>query len=457
MSPVRRRSAAKRLGSPIGPAALVAVALATAGGCTPREPAPDAEFLFVTGDSTFWVTAISETIKTRGAPMLVARVDGRFTEIYVVDDDRSYFDAVFVGHRLFARDLERGDSVELHHDTTVTRLAMDYARRHPDESQLGPEDPENDNPAIRATADIEILGVHGPYLSYEHHTDVETRDEASRDHRHRYRRGVIDVRSGKEVRLSDLFARRESDSTIAAARAEWIGARDTILARLDAGAARVRRTVADFEFSATSFGIGSDGQAPTVRFAVPGSGTNPDIEPVELGARTMSAPAWWTAVAPELPAESGSIAAWSHGDDTVVVNNAAAARSWTVSLARGGIAARPVAQVSSAVERVLWLDSLMPVKARNALRRAFAEAGDYEGERQIAAAGAAVHLASHERFGPPRPSSTRVAVRVVRADDAAGRECAWARIRRRAPRDAGQDGRGVRDATCAETLRHRLD
>lgn len=438
-------------------AALPFLVIAAIAACAPREPAPDLEFLFVTGDSTFWVTSTGGAIKTRGAPMLISRVEGRFTEIYVVDDDRSYFDAVFVGHRLYARDLERGDSVELHHDTTVTRLAMDYARRHPDESQLGPDDPENDNPAIRATADIEILGVHGPYLSYEHHTDVETRDETSRDHRHRYRRGVIDVRSGKELRLSDLFAKRASDSMIAAARAEWVSARDTILARPGTGAARARRAMADFEFSAASFGIGSDGQAPTVRFAVPGSGTNPDIEPVELGARTMTPPPWWAAVAAELPVESGSIAAWSGGADTVMVNNAAAARVWTVALARAGAGARPVGQVSSAVERVLWLDSLVSAKGRNALKRAFAEAGEYGGERQIADTRAAMHLPSHERFGPPRAASPRVAVRVVRADDAAGRECARPRVRWRTARDARQDGRGVRDATCAEALRHRLD
>ncbi len=85
--------------------ALVVSAVACGGGI----PKPDAEFLVVSADSTFWVTVANGTARIRGVPMLVSQVDGRLSELYVVDDDHSFFDAVFVGHRLFARDLERGD------------------------------------------------------------------------------------------------------------------------------------------------------------------------------------------------------------------------------------------------------------------------------------------------------------------------------------------------------------
>jgi hypothetical protein len=36
-------------------------------------------------------------------------VDGRFYELNVTDDDRSYGDAVLVGQRVYRRDLENDD------------------------------------------------------------------------------------------------------------------------------------------------------------------------------------------------------------------------------------------------------------------------------------------------------------------------------------------------------------
>ena len=60
------------------------------------------------GDSTFWVSSDSTGMRVRGSPMLLARWDGRFYEVYVADDDRSYYDAVFVGQQVFRRDLLTG-------------------------------------------------------------------------------------------------------------------------------------------------------------------------------------------------------------------------------------------------------------------------------------------------------------------------------------------------------------
>jgi len=450
---------------------VVVVAL---GACARREAVPDAELLVISADSTFWVTAAGGTVRTRGVPMLVSRVDGAFRELYVVDDDHSYFDAVFVGHRLFARDLERGDSIELHRDTVVQRLARDYAAQHPEEAPLGPDEPENENSAIRATSDLEILALHGPYLSFEHHTDVEVSDEHSADHRHGYGRGVLDVRSGKPVTMADLFGRAAADSAITAGRREWRTARDTLLATPGVATPRrnaMRRALAAFEFDATSFTVGAELQTPTVRFAVPGRGQDPDIEPVELSWRRMPVPAWWGAAAAELPVESGNHEAWANGRDTLTSTANRDAHTWALRLRLGGgraPGARGVVTLSSAVERVIWLDSTVTPTARAALRQAFAEAAEYEATGQVVSArrsgtaaalasgNAAVHLPSHGKGDQGGAHGPRIAARVVGTDDAAGREHPRPRVRRRDPRDAGQDGGGVRDTPRTKAVRHRI-
>lgn len=458
-------------------------------GCAKPARLPDAELLVISADSTFWVTSTGGTIRVRGVPMLVARVDGTFRELYVADDDRSYADAVFVGHRLFSRDLERGDSLELHRDTVVQSLARTYERRHPDEAPLEPDDPENDDASVRATGDIEILALHGPYLSFEHHTDVDTRgDELPDAHQHSYRRGVLDIRTGRVVALSELFAHLSTDSAISAGRDEWRRARDSLLVAPGIAVRRVRGALDAFAFDAGSFTLGSAGFAPTVRFAVPARGTNPDIEPIELSSRRMPVPAWWGAAALELPQESGDQAVWGRRADTLIVSANHDTRLWELRLRVGAAGARAVARpvarlvarFSSPVDRVIWLDSTVPPSARAALTRAFAEASEYDGAGQVAAGrlnGAAgtftaegfaalrdridfqhhaKAVASTAAHPTRRSHGPGVAARVVGPDDAAGREHARSRLRRRDPGDAGQDRGRVRHAPRAVAVRHGI-
>jgi hypothetical protein len=411
-------------------------ALALLAACERPAPRPERELLLVTADSTYWITASGTDVKSRGVPMLVARVAGRFTELYVADDDRSYYDAVFIGHRLFARDLQRGDSVELHRDSVVARLAAEYAQAHPGEQPLSPDEPENDNAAIRATSDIEILGIHGAYLSFEHHTDVDTRDEKSSEHRHEYRRGVLDARNGKPARLAELFGEESAARAAGEAITEWNAAKDSLIARAGSGgttAARARKAIADFRFDRESFAIGSDGAAPTIRFAPPARGVNPEIEPIELSPRRITAPGWWTEAAAELPIAPVDSSLWAN------------------------------LKFSSPVERVIWLDSTVTDAERAALLRAFDEAANYDGQRQVAAqpvpqmapGRAGMHLGLHDLL-TSRAAGARVAARVVGVDDARRRECARPRVRRLDPRHARQDRGCLRDASLAQAVRHRI-
>ena len=443
---------------------IVAAALAIAAGCRPNARTPDAELLVVSSDSTFWITDVGGRVQVRGVPMLVARVDGRFRELYVVDDDVEYPDASFSGHRLYSRDLIANDSVELHRDTTVARLAADYARTHPDESRLGEDDPESDNPSLRAADDVEILGLHGPYLSVERRLDVDGQGEGAQ-HRHAFSRAVLDVRTGEEMTAAALFGEGAARAAVAAARTEWTSGRDSLLAS-GRSVAAARRALGQFAFSDASFTLGSEARRPTIRFAVPVAGTSPNLEPIELSAQRIATPAWWADAEPQLPEESGNVASWNRGRDTLLVTADRGAGLWSLALhgPPGGV--RRAGRVSSAVERVIWLDQALPATDRHALERAFAEAATYDGGGQIAGlprAGSITAAALHLNYGPygrcsaSRAPRERVAARDVRADDAAGRERPWARVRRRAARDARQDGGGLCDAPRAQAVRHRLD
>ncbi|HVZ47145.1 MAG TPA: hypothetical protein VG916_00045 [Gemmatimonadaceae bacterium] len=437
---------------------LVAGAGAVALAACDHAPPAEVECLVVTADSTFWVTSDHGVVHARGVPMLVARIEGRFKELYVADDDRSFYNAVFVGYRLFARDLARGDSVELRRDTTVARLAADYAAAHPDEEPLQPDEPENDNAAIRATSDLEILGVHGPYLSFEHHTDVDARDETLSEHVHEYRRGVLDARTGAPQTIASLFGADAADTMTVGARREWRDMRDTVLAAAGrSGASRARRSIDEFAFDASSFSIGSRGPNAMVTFAVPASGRDPDLDPVELSPRAVAAPAWWPLAAAELSVAAGEGGTWVRGIDTLRARVERGSRTWTIALRHGAADETSVVRVASAVERVLWLEPGLARDARAALVRAFAEAGDYDGDRQIAAldpSRAPLHLASHERR--PRATGPRVRPRDVRPDDAAGREHPRPRVRRRDHGDARQDGGRLRDASRPQAVRHGI-
>ena len=95
-----------------------------------------AEFVLAAGDSSFWVTSMNGSVHVRGAPLDVARVEGRLYELYVTDDDRSFGDAVLVGQHVYRRDLITDDSLLVYQDTIVPRVARLYARLHPDDAPV---------------------------------------------------------------------------------------------------------------------------------------------------------------------------------------------------------------------------------------------------------------------------------------------------------------------------------
>ena len=96
---------------------------------------------------------------------MLAREAGRFHELYVADDDRSFYDAIFVGQRLYRRDLITGDSMQLLSDGEVADMAERFAVEHPDERPLGTDEEGAQHPRTSAMAELRVLDLHEQNLN----------------------------------------------------------------------------------------------------------------------------------------------------------------------------------------------------------------------------------------------------------------------------------------------------
>ena len=345
-----------------------------------------AEFIVTTADSAFWVTSDRQGVRLRGVPMVLARVDGRFHEIYVADDDRSFYDAVFVGQRIFVRDIASGDSTELFADTIVSRLARAYASAHPDDDPLTPDEQASVRPRTTATADLEVLDVHGPYLSFEYHSDLDFTGQRGLADRHAVRRMVIDLRDGTSPGLSKLFGGESAGRAAAAAAREWDRRRDSMLASGARSGRGGSRANAEFTFDPASFSLAAAHGAPRVVFAVPGESSRGPVRPVELSAQAVVAPSWWREAAGELPtAGADSVDRWTRGRLSVVARPDSSGNHDRLSLHDEGGGSWDIGVVAAPVTRVFWLDRGVSADMRKALRRAFNEASAYAEDTRVAA------------------------------------------------------------------------
>lgn len=360
---------------------LLPLLLVAACARPPKGPAPRTEFLVANADSTFWVTSDARGIRMRGAPLVLARDAGRFHELYVADDDRSYFDALFVGQRLYRRDLITGDSTELLSDGEVAEMADRFAREHPGERPLGADEEGAANPRTSAMAELHLMDVHGPFASFEHLTDIDIRGGSSR---HAAHGGVVDLRTGEERTVRDLFGAEEENRIVPLGEAAWSDARDSLLAAAGARGSAARSAIEHFEFSMGSFALAAQDRVPQVRFVVPGSGGNAGGVTILLPPQRVAEPAWWQEVRDELPLGPPSQPRWprEHFELLARMDTSGGDRA-TLSL-RDGEREWPVGVVRGPVRRVFWLDeSALTREGRRALIRAFDEASLYGEQSRI--------------------------------------------------------------------------
>lgn len=376
-------------------AAALALPLAGTLACRgePPRPVPAAEFLVAAGDSTFWVTSADGRIRVRGAPLQLARVDGRFVELYVVDEDRSYFDAVLVGQRIYRRDLLTNDSVLVFRDTVVAPLAERYAELHPDERPLGPDDETAERPATIVTIEVELLPAYGPHLSYEYHADL---DADFAEEVHETRRGVLDLRTGAASSLGGLFGDSAAARLVADGRRQFDVLLDSVLAARREEAARVAQAIGDFDFDATSFSLLDSARRPQVLFVVPGRGEAGGG--LVLPVTPLDAPVvpGWAAIAEGLPlSEPGagvagdcpaadpescraSVLRWPRDGYDVVARFDRPVERVVVALRDTLAVEWGAARLPAPVSQIFWLDRpAIDSSTRRALEAAFDEAALY--------------------------------------------------------------------------------
>lgn len=278
---------------------------------TTRTPAPRLELLLEAGDSTFWLRSGPDGVRLRGSPILLARIDGRYHELYVVDDDHSFYDAVFVGQRLWRRDLLTGDSTVLVSDSLIHAAATRWARRHPQAEPLAPDEQESDAPSTVATGEIEVLDVLGPWVTIQRSIDVDIEGEP---HFHSRRREVLDLRTGRAAALDDVLGPEGARTALDAARARYATVLDSVRQARDERGRRAALALASFPFDSTSFGLAARDGSPVVTFFVPGHGEDGGGRVLELAPVAVAPPVWWRDVAPTLPRSiADSVDRWQIG------------------------------------------------------------------------------------------------------------------------------------------------
>ena len=359
-----------------------ALALALLGGllqasCRRDGSAPEAEFIVAAGDSTYWVRSTGSAMRVRGSPMVLARLEGRFKELYVVDEDNSFENALFVGQTLYMRDIIAGDSTQLFRDTLVSRLADKYQRRHPDARKLAPDEETAEEPATTATAEVSVLGVLGPFLSIEYHADTSG---AGDDTWHMTRHAVIDLRTGKQVALTDILGKEEGDGLLKRGRILYRETVDSIRRDRRPEARRAAQSLERFRFDPSSFSLVAPNGTLMIAFSAPGAGTGGEGFVLPMRPLAVVAPAWWSDARGALPTSTREREElWSRGSYVVKAVYDTSAKPVLLSLADSAGHEFAVGGVAAPVHRIYWLDRpAIDRSERMALTRAFDEAAQYD-------------------------------------------------------------------------------
>ena len=355
-------------------------------------PPPAADFVLAAGDSSFWVSSADGAVRVRGAPLDLARVDGRLYEIYVTDDDRSYGDAVMVGQRVYRRDLVTDDSLLVYQDTIVPRIARQYAQSHPDDTPLAPDEDESDDPLWTAATTLDLDDVAGPFVSYSLHADVE-RDDAPLWHTSR--RGVIDLRTGGSATLAAVAGTASADVE-RTRRSVMEATLDSVRVRGDEVSERAAAVLPHYRLDPASFSITTLDGAPAVSFALPGEGDGDAGHLLALAPIRIGEPAWWSSAASSLPVTSvdGLRDVWRHERYEVVVHYDPDRGDARLVLRDSTSREFTVGRIPAPATRIIWLDH-PPIDAgtRRALTRAFDDAMLYD---------ESVRAVAWRRSAPPR-------------------------------------------------------
>lgn len=359
-------------------ACVASLALAACGK-TPEAPPrpPTGEFLLAAGDSTYWIRSGPEGVRVRSAPILLTRVDGKFYEVFVADDVHDFDNASFASAKAFRRDITRDDSLLIFADSTVDREGIAWRRAHPQAAELEPDDVDPDAaPPTLVTDDIEVVDVHGPWLTYTYSLNVDVAGRTN--HLHTRRRGVLDLRDGSRASIAAVFGASEATRMNMAGALAFAALRDSIRNSKDTRGTMARQALGSFAFDTMNYGITDVGLEPAVSFEVSGAAADGEAISLFLPLEKVAAPAWWGDVKATLPGWSSDSAKmlWSRDGYQVVARPAVNGDVIFVSLydrpATGAPHSWPIAAVPSPAYQLIPLDA-PPVDSatRIALSRAF--------------------------------------------------------------------------------------
>jgi len=352
--------------------------------CRTEKPAPpQAEFLVAAGDSTFWVKSTPDGVRARGSPLQLAHYGGRFYEIYVVDDDRSYTDASIVGQQVWRRDLIGGDSALIFRDTTMEGIERWYARTHPDDVPLDSDEDLDPDPRVTASSEVDVLDQFGPYVTFEYRADLSVRGS---DDWHVARHGVLDLRRGGSAPLGALFGPRNAANLLRRGRLLYSQELDSVLASRDVRARAAASAIGDFQFDSSSFGLMALNHAPAVQFVAPGRGTRAGGLLLPLPPIRAAPAPWWDSASAVLAGSTDTSGDhWTHAGYTVVAREEPDGGGEDLSLVDVTGRRWPIGRVPEPVRRVYWLDPPSTDSTTlRALARAFDEAALYSDESRTA-------------------------------------------------------------------------
>lgn len=421
-------AAARPRRRPAGHPLLVA-SLVLSGGvaCGRERPAvrpPDAEFLIAAGDSTFWVQAGAHGVRMRRAPLILAQLGDRYYELYVADDDRSFYDATFVGQRIYRRDLVSNDSIVVFDDPVVPRMALAYARSHPDDQPLGADAEGSESPHTVVTTEAEIIEVVGPYATVEHHTDI---DIDRGEDRHVTRRGVVDLRAGAMASLAAIIGDSAAHDVGVAGRRAHAAALDSVRRSGAVGDTsdprrRAAEAISAFPFDEQSFSLTVHDGLPAIAFLVPGVGERAGGLSLPLPPEPAPPGSWWPSARRSLPTRTdASSVEWRGERYDVIARDERSGERAMLLLRDRARREWPLGPIPYPAQRLWRLDSPpTDAAARRALARAFDESVLYGDDARTASAHPAaawpsreVRLASRavrpptRQGGPPTEKSMR--------------------------------------------------
>jgi hypothetical protein len=341
---------------------------------------PDVAAVIAAGDSTYLLERASGSFTLRRSPLLIARIGQRYHEVYLADEDLSFFDAVLIGQRVYRRDLLTGDSVLVRYDSTIRHIATRWARTHPGDRPLLPDEEAAEEPAAQATTDTQLIDVVGPYLSLEFQLDVDAPGEA---HRHHTVRGVVDLRDGTVVQLANLSSSTEARRILNTALQSLNVASDSIRDARDSRAARARSLVGGFALDSASFELIDTYPRPSVSFLVPGKGPRAAGYALPLAEIEFEPAPWgreWQDTRPSHADSTSFTWALAGGSLHAVADSSGAVAALTF---RSGPSTWHVGTVPLPVRRVFALPSADTLW-RRAVRRAFDEVAQWTGDDRVA-------------------------------------------------------------------------